>query len=226
MVHQDNTYTGKMIVFEGIDGSGKATQTEMLFSRLRENGEKVEKIAFPRYGEVAAEKIEHYLAGKMGDMGVKDAAKLYAYDRKDASELMYRWLIQGKTIIVDRYVASNMGHQGGKIQDKGERRTFFEWLYEYEYATMSIPKPDVQIFLDVKPQASGVLRKQDTHRKGDIHENNTSHLENAYDSYQDFITFSQTIGDSFLTVQCESSGGMRPIDAIHNDVWRGVRENV
>lgn len=221
--NSNNGYSGTMIVFEGIDGSGKATQAEMLFSRLEKEGKEVEKIAFPRYGESSARKVEQYLAGELEDLDTEEVAKLYAHDRKEASEMMQRWLSMGRVVIVDRYVGSNMGHQGGKMQNKQQRTEFFEWLYEYEYVALGIPKPDVQIFLDVKPQVSGVLRKKDTQRKGDIHENNTSHLENAYDSYQDFIRFSQERGDRFFTVQCEADGGMRSVDAIHSDVWQCVR---
>ncbi len=215
--------SGKIIVFEGIDGSGKGTHSDILFSKLKRDKYLVEKIAFPQYGKKSAYQVEQYLKGNIEDTGVKEISKLYAEDRMCAKKGMNKWLSQDKIIIVDRYVASNMGHQGGKINDSNERHEFFNWLYELEYDYMKIPKPDLQLFLDVKPHLSLKLIEGDATREGkDIHEKNTQHLENAYNSYKDFIEFSNKKNDIFNIMECEIDGKMKEIEEVQKNILECV----
>ncbi len=174
----------KFIVIEGIDGSGKATQTELLIKALKDRGEKVEVIDFPQYEEKSSALVEEYLSGKYGsakEVGPKIASVFYACDRYDGSFKIKKWLKEGKFVISDRYVSSNAGHQGGKIKDEKERIEFINWLYKLEYGLFEIPKPDKVIFLKTTPEFSmkAIEEKSDK----DIHETDLSHLKGAYKAY-------------------------------------------
>ena len=110
-----------LLVIEGIDGSGKATQTKLLAKKLNEEGCEVETIDFPQWGTKSVCLLENYLNGKYGsskELGAYIPSIFYACDRFDASFKIRRWLEEGKVVIADRYVASSIGHQGGKIEDK------------------------------------------------------------------------------------------------------------
>ena len=109
---------GRFFVLEGMDGSGKATQTKLLAEVLKNKGYQVEKIDFPQYSKASAGLIENYLKGMYGsakDVGPYRASIFYACDRYDMSFQIKKWLQEGKIIIADRYIASNIGHQGGKL---------------------------------------------------------------------------------------------------------------
>ena len=123
---------GKFIVIDGTDGSGKATQTELLASKLRRSGLDVAIADFPQYNSKSAGLVEEYLSGKYGspdEVGPYRASIFYAADRYDASFVIREWLKQGKIVISNRYVTANMGHQGGKISNPLEKKHFFDWLY-------------------------------------------------------------------------------------------------
>jgi len=140
------------------DGSGKATQTNLLVDRLRQSGYQVEVADFPRYGKKSAALVEDYLNGKFGspkEVGPYRASIFYAIDRYDASFEIKKWLEQGKIVICNRYVSANMGHQAGKIENKEERDKFLNWLEDLEFNIFNIPKPDVVIFLYVPPEIVG-----------------------------------------------------------------------
>ncbi len=140
----------KFIVLDGTDGSGKETQTEILIKRLKEEGFKVEKADFPQYNTKSAGLIENYLNGKYGaaeKVGPLIPSIFYAADRYDASFEIKKWLEEGKIVISNRYVSSNMAHQGGKIKSKEKRQKFFDCLYKLEYELFKIPKPDLSLIL-------------------------------------------------------------------------------
>src|SRR4030042_2267814 len=141
-----NPYSGKFIVFEGLDGSGKSTQSKLLVNHFKKERHKTIKIDFPQYGTRVAGLVEEYLNGKYGgseEVGPYRAAIFYACDRYDASFKIKKWLKEGKIVIANRYVTANMGHQGGKIANPLERKNYFSWLYELEYEIFNIPKPDL-----------------------------------------------------------------------------------
>ncbi|MCG2690438.1 thymidylate kinase, partial [Candidatus Parcubacteria bacterium] len=122
------------IVFEGIDGSGKATQTNLLFDYFKKQGKEVVKIDFPQHGEKSSGLVDEYLTGKYGkanEVGPYIASIFYACDRYDASFKIRKWLEEGKVVIADRYLASNIGHQGGKIKDEKQREAYLDWLYKF-----------------------------------------------------------------------------------------------
>src|SRR3989338_1874888 len=111
-------YKGKFFVLEGMDGSGKATQTKLLVEALKTKGHDVIKIDFPQYSKASAGLIENYLKGMYGsssDVGPYRASIFYACDRYDLSFQIRQWLQKGNIVIADRYLASNIGHQGGKL---------------------------------------------------------------------------------------------------------------
>lgn len=146
---------GNLIVIDGTDGSGKATQTKLLVERLKNEGYPVEYIDFPQYGKKSAALVEEYLNGKFGsaeDVGPYPASIFYACDRYAASFDIKRWLIEGKIVVLNRYVSSNMGHQAGKIKNPKERDKFLDWLDELEYGLFKVPKPDLTLLLYVPPK--------------------------------------------------------------------------
>ncbi len=182
---------GKLIVIDGADGTGKATQTKATIDRLRQNGFDVETLDFPRYYDnFFGGLIGECLAGKHGsfiDVDPYIASVLYAADRFESKDVIKGWLAEGKTVILDRYCSSNQIHQGGKIQDPEKRRLFLEWLDLMEHDKFGIPRPDLIIYLDVSLELSKkLLAQKSNHEKkkysegaGDQHENSAQHQHEA-----------------------------------------------
>jgi dTMP kinase len=156
---------GKLIVIDGLDGAGKATQVALLFDRLKSEGKKVMTLDFPRYKDnFFGNLIGECLSGKHGDflhLSPHVASVLYAGDRFETATKIKKWLDEGKYVLLDRYVSANQIHQGGKIKDPKERRKFLLWLQTMEYDIFKIPRPDRVIFLDVTPDITReMLTKQ------------------------------------------------------------------
>jgi len=216
--------TGKFIVIDGTDGSGKATQTNILVEKLRAKGLEVEKLDFPRYGEKSAGLVEEYLNGKFGtaeEVGAYRASIFYAVDRFAAANQIKEWLNQGKIIISNRYVSSNMGHQAGKIQEPIERDKFLAWLHHLEYELFEIPQPDINVLLYMPPHIGQKLVDQKGHRdyvggeKRDIHEADLNHLRDAAEAYK-------YVADKYSwdIIDCAPGDKLRTIDDISLDLWR------
>jgi len=215
--------TGKLIVFEGIDGSGKGTQASLLAERLKREGYQVESLTFPQYGKKTAGLVEEYLAGTFGtakEVGPYRASIFYAADRYDASRQLRAWLAEGKLVVTDRYMGSNIGHQGGKIRSTKERAKFFEWLHDLEYNVFGIPKPDAQFLMSVNPTIASALRDSRKRAK-DIHEADERHLRDAHNAY---TAAAKQFAGHFTVVKCDSRGAMRKPDDIHEEVWGHVRK--
>ncbi len=212
-------------MLEGTDGSGKTTQTEMLVKKLANEGHNVEQISFPQYGEKSASLVEDYLNGAFGtaeEVGPYRASIFYAVDRYSAKKKIETWLDAGKIVIANRYVASNMGHQGGKISDPTKRQEYFDWNYNLEYTIFDIPKPDVNIILHVTPDISQQLvDKKDERtylRDGktrDIHEDDLNHLRDAEQAYIDIAKRFQ----EFTLIECVEDNAMLPAKIIHGRMW-------
>lgn len=227
---------GKFIVFEGLDGSGKSTQTKMLVSYLTEKGFEVVKIDFPQYGTKSAGMIEEYLTGKYGtaeQVGPYLASIFYACDRYDASFKIRKWLDEGKIVISDRYVASNIGHQGGKIENEKKREEYFKWLYSLEYENFKIPKPTTTFILKTNTKTSQELsgkvvdeekkKKMDSYLEGgkkeDIHEKDKFHLDSALVSY---LHAKKVFPDDFTIIECMEQGRLLSPEAIHLKVIKEI----
>ncbi len=217
---------GMLIVIDGTDATGKKTQTELLVARLLDAGYEVEYVHFPQYGKKSAGLVEEYLKAAYGsalEVGPQAASIFYAVDRFDASFQLKRWLSEGKIIICDRYVAANMGHQGGKIVDPGERRKFFEWLYDLEYGIFGIPKPDINIILHIDPLIAQLMVDQKGHRdyvggaKRDLHEADAQHLIDASKVY---LEIASQFPD-FELIDCTSpiDGQMLSREEVSERVW-------
>jgi len=220
---------GKFIVFEGIDGSGKSIQTKILMRRLKREGFKAVSLEFPQYGKKSAGMVEEYLSGKYGkahEVGPEAASIFYAIDRYDLSFQIRYLLKKGYIIVSDRYVGSNIGHQGAKISSTKKREEFFEWLYDLEYGVFGIPKPNISFFLHVPAKIAKQLcddierRKK---KKKDIHEKDLNHLKNAEKVYLHAV---KLFPREYSMIECVENRKMKSPQEIHEMIWTKVQKFV
>jgi dTMP kinase len=221
------TGKGKFIVIDGSDGSGKATQTELLVKRLKEEGCSVSMLDFPQYGQKSAALVEDYLNGKFGtaeEVGPYRASVFFACDRFAASKNIKEMLERGEIVISNRYVSANMGHQAGKISDLKERDKFLDWLRDFEFGLFGIPEPDCQILLHADPAVAQKLVDKKGHRdyiggeKRDIHEADLNHLKNASEA---FLYCANKF--EWSVINCSSGEEMRSIEDIHKELYDVVK---
>ncbi len=155
---------GQLIVIDGSDGSGKATQTALLVERLRALGTAAETLDFPRYKEnLVGALIGECIAGEHGDFLHSDpyvASTLYAADRYESKRRIEEWLAQGAVVVLDRWVSANQIHQGGKIVEDGNRTRFLEWLDRLEYGVFGLPRADLTLYLQMPVELSVGLLKE------------------------------------------------------------------
>ena len=213
---------GKLIVFEGTDGSGKSTQFARLCARLEEGGKPFQRLIFPQYDKPSSALIRMYLGGEFGsspgDVNPYAASAFYAVDRY--ASLKQVWgahYDQGGLVLSDRYTTSNAVHQAAKLPAE-ERPAFFQWLAEFEYDRLGLPKPDVVIYLDMPTEkAVENLRRREnaTHTKGDIHEVDTAYLALCHE------TAGQAAGYyGWQRVDCvDKDGNLRAVEDIHREIW-------
>lgn len=224
---------GKFFVFEGIDGSGKSTQTRLLAEYFSKKGYKVEKIDFPQHGQRSSALVDDYLNGKYGSsesVGPYVGSIFYAVDRYDASFRIKQWLERGKIVISDRYVVSNLGHQGGKlIKSRKEWKKYVKWLYNLEYRIFGIPKPDLTFILKTstgsslnlsnkiidptKKQKRLLYLKSDASQ--DIHEKDKNHQANALQSY---LLVAKEFPKDFKVIECIKDGKLLAPEIIHEKI--------
>jgi len=223
---------GKFIVIDGTDGSGKATQVDLLDKRLKKEGQKVASIDFPRYYDnFFGEFIGKCLAGHYkGFLSIhpKIVSILYAADRFESSEQINKWLKKGYVVIADRYASSNQIHQGGKITNSLKRRDFLKWLDKMEYEIFKIPRPDLVIYLDVPVLISQKLLNSDVSRskkkylggRKDIAEKDIKHLENARKSALKLVKEF----NNFIKINCSEKGKIFEREIIHEKVFQEVKK--
>ncbi|OGG91450.1 dTMP kinase [Candidatus Kuenenbacteria bacterium RIFCSPLOWO2_02_FULL_42_16] len=222
---------GKLIVIEGIDGSGKATQTKKLVEYFRSQGRRVETFSFPRHGQkFFGLLVDEYLNNEFGDaakFNPKVASLFYACDRWEVKEMILNWLNAGKTVVLDRYVTSNMGHQLSKLKTTKEKNALLNWLIELEFKTFKIPKPDLVIFLDVDAATASKLMAQRSsvgkeYIKGtkDGLENNLKHLEQARATYH----YLSKKFNYWQVVDCVKNGRLLSIDEIHEQICALIKK--
>ena len=211
---------GKLIVIEGSDGSGKATQTKKLFDRLSDlEGNKVRRLSFPNYESESSAIIRMYLRGDFGgtaeEVNPYAAATFYAIDRF-ASYFEWKDFYQrGGIVLSDRYVESNMVYQAAKLAKKGERTKFLAWIEDLEYNRYGLPRSDLTIFLDMPPEVSAILRKE--RGRADIHENDAAYMTKIYATYKDLA---KKFG--WKVVDCANGIQPRSTTDIHEDILRLV----
>lgn len=213
---------GKFIVIDGTDGSGKTTQIELLANTLEVSGYNHALFDFPQYHTASAAMLEKYLAGDYGKLGPEAASIFYAIDRFDASSKIRDMISKGKIVLTNRYVTSNAGHQGGKIEDRDERIKFYRWLDNLEYGIFNIPKPDLSIILHVPVDVTWeLIEKRSTaqQRKRDLHEADIEHLRRAEQVY---LEIAELYPNTRL-VECVVDGRLLSPIEIHAKVWELVR---
>lgn len=223
---------GKLIVIDGTDGSGKATQVARLKERLTSEGYKVQSLDFPRYYDnFFGKMVGEALKGEYGDWTgthPKVASVIYANDRAESAPQIKQWLEDGNVVILDRYVSSNQIHQGGKIDDENERREFMQWLDTMEHEILGSPRPDAILYLDVSVKITQDLlvkkgnkeSKKYLEGQGDQHENNIQHLEDARESGLKMIAEN----NNWIRIGCSREGDIFSIDHIHELIFEKVKE--
>ena len=217
--------SAKLIVIEGGDGSGKATQTRKLFDRLRaELARPTHKISFPDYQSASSALIKMYLHGDFGsnplDVDAYAASTFYAVDRYASFKTDWKKFYEaGEIIIADRYVTSNMAHQAIKIDDPIERQKFLSWLDDFEYEKLKLPRPNLVIFLDMPPAISE--RLIDERHKLDIHETDREYLRQCHRAYKELAAQYH-----WTVIDCALDGAPRGIDDIHEEIFSAAREAV
>jgi dTMP kinase len=180
---------GKLIVIDGLDGSGKATQTAKLAEYLNSKGQAVKKVTFPNYDDTSSALVKMYLSGEisqdMNEVNSYASSSFYACDRYISYKKFWEKDYKSETTIVaDRYVSSNLIHQMVKL-DKSEWDEFTLWLYDLEFTKFKLPQPDIIIYLDMPPEVSKMLlssRYDGDETKRDLHEQNFEYLVNCRDA--------------------------------------------
>lgn len=218
--------SGKLIVIEGLDGSGKATQSKLLYERLLAEGKPVRKVSFPNYESNSSALVKMYLAGEFGkdpeDVNAYAASTFFAVDRYASYKSDWgKFYEDGGVVIADRYTTSNAIHQCSKLpREKWDG--FVEWLFNLEFNLMGIPAPDKVIYLQVDPAVSQKLmsiRYQGDESKKDIHESNMDHLAK---SRQAAVYCADKLG--WTTIKCDDGDTMRSIEQIHNEIYNEVEQ--
>ena len=227
---------GKLIVIDGLDGQGKATQTELLVKYLKSNGySKVYKVSFPDYQSESSAAVKMYLSGELGNDPEKlnpyMCSSFYAVDRAIQCVKYINNLLadEDAIIIADRYLSANIIHQGAKIRDIEKRHKFYKWDYEYETCLLGIPKEDITIILSVPVQISQKLilaRYSGDDTKRDIHESDIKYLNDCYEQANDAYEYLSSIGYNWSLIHCETDdkSNIKSIEDIHNSIVNKLKE--
>ena len=219
---------GKVIVIDGIDGSGKQTQVKLLHQRLRQLGLPVEMMDFPRYQDnLLGGLLDELLHGKNKDgsnfvkLDPHIASVIYAADRFESLKTIMSWLIDGRTVIFDRYVSANMIHQGGKIKDPEERREFLEWLDRLEHGVFALPRPDIVVYLDLPVSVATRLKMEQRQKEGqgngDLAETDIQYQLNSQLNAVELV-HEKNLGCEWIRVNCAQGEDLRTIEDIHREI--------
>jgi dTMP kinase len=229
------TDAGVLIAFEGIDGSGKGTQARLLQERCESEGISCSTIGFPQYGRTPfAEAISEYLNGAFGgvsEVHPKLVSILFAADRFAAKETILGAIREQKVVLCDRYVASNMAHQGAKLSQR-EQEDFIRWLEEIEYRVFGLPKAALTIYLDMPAKrAQELVHKKPSREVGsshgsqggytslktDIHEADLDYLESCRQVYDRLRE--QGVGGRWIFIPCVNENEVRSAEEIAQEIW-------
>ncbi|MDP3758146.1 MAG: hypothetical protein Q8Q86_00345 [Candidatus Daviesbacteria bacterium] len=205
---------GKLIIIEGIDGSGKTTQINLLVKSLEDQKIPYEVISFPRYGDnIYADLVTRYLEGEFGSINEVNPYLIslaFAGDRLLAKPEIEKWLSEGKLVLANRYISANKAHMGAHLAE-GQREEFISWLDALEYQTNRMPREDLTILLSVDPK---IGQKNVASRLSDLHEENIKHLEEANKIYLELAKRE----NNWQVVDCMKDGKMRPPEEIHQEL--------
>lgn len=219
---------GFLIAVDGVDASGKQTQTELLQKRLSQESE-VRLVSFPAYEQESSTLVKMYLNGEFGtkpeDVNAYAASMFFAADRYATFKKDWgKDYLDGKTIIADRYVSSNMIHQAGKIEDIREKNNFLEWLFDLEYNRLALPQPDITIFLDMPPEYGARLMRERANKitgaaQKDIHESNREYLQKSYENAL-FVARKY----NWQIISCVDGENIRTIEQIHDEIYQKIKQ--
>ena len=216
-----------LIVLEGLDGAGKSTQMKMLKSYILSKNMKLKYLHFPRYdAPVWGELIAKFLRGDFGTIDQVHpqlVALLYALDRADAGDVIRAWMQADCCVLLDRYVYSNIAYQCSKLKEEDEKRKLREWIFKLEYEHYNIPKPDINIFLDVP------ISFVDEKLKAERNSGDRDYLHGKQDIQEENIAFQKAVREIYLKeieedkdftrVDCSGADGiMLPADAIFEKI--------
>ena len=217
---------GKLIVVEGAcDGIGKSTQFALLKEKLVSDGDVVINHHFPTYEAVQGEFATNYLKGEYGnpnELSPYFINNLYALDRSITWQTKLKKAYEeGKTILLDRYTTSSLIYQSCLIENEEEKKAFIDWVVDYEYNKLGIPKPDLVIFLTADFESVMKLkkaRKQNDGVSNDIHERNDEFMNKVYESA---LFVADYLGWNYI--YCDNNGNMRSIEDIHEEAYKLVK---
>lgn len=212
--------SGKLIIFEGTDGSGKATQTALLCQALEKRGIPYKKLDFPRYQEESSALVRLYLSGAFGshpdDVNAYAAASFYAVDRYASYKQDWgKFYEEGGLLIADRYTTSNAVHQTSKLPPE-EREAFLQWLFDFEYRLLGLPAPTRVFYLDLPTELSSqMMRKREaqTNTTADIHEKDEAYLRACRENAAFVVDYCD-----WTRIDCSQNGAVRSIEDIHAEV--------
>lgn len=222
---------GKLIVIEGTDCSGKETQTNLLVNNLHKENIKVEKFSFPNYQSPTGKIIGGPYLGKSyicdgwfpegaPHVDPKVAALYYAADRKYNIYKINFLLENGVNVILDRYVYSNMAHQGGKLKNKDERLSMYDWLDKLEFDLLELPEADIKVFLHLPFEQATKLR-MGREESLDENEKDVNHLKDAERAYKEIAN-----RYNFQTIECNNGDSIRTIEDIQNELYNFIKKEI
>lgn len=218
---------GKLIIIEGLDGSGKSTQMQLLCQRAEQLGKPVRRVKFPNYDEDSSALVKAYLSGELGSLqqiNAYAASVLYSVDRYATwRRHMHSDYEQGAVFLLDRYTTANMYHQTTKLPHE-EWDSFLDWLVDLEFQKMGLPAPDLVLYLDMRPQTARRLMEKRYHgdeSKKDLHEKDTAYLARSR-AAAEFCA--RHLG--WDTVHCTSGDAMRSIEEIQQEVQQLARKTL
>ena len=211
---------GTLIVLEGTDGSGKATQAKRLLQSLEERGVPCREIDFPRYGNPFAEPVTRYLQGalgsKPGDVNAYAASAMFAIDRfASYKEDWGEFYESGGVVVANRYTTSNAVHQASKLPE-AERRVYLDWLFDLEYRRMGLPEPDLVLYLDMPSEVADRMmrrRDQETGSAADIHERDGEYLRRCRENVREIA---EALG--WVMINCAAGDVPRTPEEIHREI--------
>jgi dTMP kinase len=218
---------GRLIAIEGIDGSGKRTQLDLLTATLNDTGVSVYSTGFPQYQSWFGKMVGQFLNGELGSLESVDphfSSLLYAGDRFEAKNKIVGALNEGKIVLIDRYIGSNLAHQTARVAPQ-KREEFGRWIRHLEYDIYDLPSEDRVIYLRIPPSEAQKLVNQKSQRsytdaKQDLLEASLRHLQEAADMYDQLSRESP-----WIKIECfdPSRNAVRPPADIAKEVWAAVQ---